>query len=343
MPGEVAGGARCEHGQAGRHAPVPGHEPHGRWPTASAVMGQELLNPPTVEGWHTGKEWIDGGTLNDRVNFAVDHMADLGNPGVQEVVARLRTNGDTVPPEEFVDRVLELTGPIDAGAKTRDGLMEYAESGGELAFSTPDEAAESEARVGRMLQLVVASREVPVRRRNGGGPPVHRRSRAWRKTVTTAKTPVLVSRPAVGRQRLHEHADSVHERPLYHDSSRPKVGIPAGQGAADETTTFGWHPSSAATQGHVRRRATVADRAGDRLPELQPVALQGHGHLAHMRARSRSAPRAGLAVRYARDRPQRQGERPDRRSTSGKRPAPGRWRPRACPITSRWATSRTTG
>ena len=31
-------------------------------------MGQELLNPPTVEGWHTGREWIyvtDWG--NDRV------------------------------------------------------------------------------------------------------------------------------------------------------------------------------------------------------------------------------------------------------------------------------------
>ncbi len=126
---------------------------------ASAVMGQHLLNPPTVEGWHTGKEWIDGGTLNDRVNFAVDHIADLDNPGVQDVIARLRSNGDTVPPEEFVDRVLELTGPIEAGEETRDGLMEYAESCGELTFRTAEETAESTARVGRMLQLVVASRE----------------------------------------------------------------------------------------------------------------------------------------------------------------------------------------
>ena len=126
---------------------------------ASAVMGQHLLNPPTVEGWHTGKEWIDGGTLNDRVNFAVDHVADPGNPGVREMVARLRTNGDTVPPEEFVDRVLDLIGPIEAGDETRGGLMEYAEVGGDLAFGTADEEAESSARVVRMLQLVVASRE----------------------------------------------------------------------------------------------------------------------------------------------------------------------------------------
>ncbi|GIT02316.1 MAG: hypothetical protein CM1200mP27_09410 [Chloroflexota bacterium] len=26
-------------------------------------MGQDLLNPPSVEGWHTGEEWIDSGNL----------------------------------------------------------------------------------------------------------------------------------------------------------------------------------------------------------------------------------------------------------------------------------------
>jgi len=27
-------------------------------------MGQDLMNPPTVEGWHTGREWIDSGTFH---------------------------------------------------------------------------------------------------------------------------------------------------------------------------------------------------------------------------------------------------------------------------------------
>ena len=35
---------------------------------ALTVMGQSLLNPPTVEGWHTGSEWIDSGTLSERIN-----------------------------------------------------------------------------------------------------------------------------------------------------------------------------------------------------------------------------------------------------------------------------------
>ena len=44
----------------------------GTLSTTVANMGQAVLTPPTVEGWHTGKEWIDAGTLNERVNFAVD-------------------------------------------------------------------------------------------------------------------------------------------------------------------------------------------------------------------------------------------------------------------------------
>ncbi|MBI4305546.1 MAG: DUF1800 domain-containing protein, partial [Chloroflexi bacterium] len=43
-------------------------------PRASAVMGQELINPPTVEGWHTGREWIDSGFLIERVNFTADRL-----------------------------------------------------------------------------------------------------------------------------------------------------------------------------------------------------------------------------------------------------------------------------
>ena len=39
-------------------------------------QGQELLNPPSVESWHTGGEWIDGGALVRRVNFAAGLMGD---------------------------------------------------------------------------------------------------------------------------------------------------------------------------------------------------------------------------------------------------------------------------
>ena len=46
-------------------------------------MGQDLANPPTVEGWHTGKEWIDSGTLVERINFTADQMGNTNLPGIR--------------------------------------------------------------------------------------------------------------------------------------------------------------------------------------------------------------------------------------------------------------------
>ena len=45
------------------------------------TMGQDLLNPPTVEGWHTGGEWINSGALINRVNFVADRLGDTSSPG----------------------------------------------------------------------------------------------------------------------------------------------------------------------------------------------------------------------------------------------------------------------
>jgi uncharacterized protein (DUF1800 family) len=128
------------------------------WQSAS-VMGQELLNPPTVEGWHTGREWIDGGTLNERVNFAVNEVADAGKPGIRALVDRLKAEGPSISEDRFVDRCLDLLGPVEAGDETRRALLRYAESGGALELGDEADQQESTARIVRMAQLIVASRE----------------------------------------------------------------------------------------------------------------------------------------------------------------------------------------
>ena len=126
---------------------------------APGLMGQDLMNPPTVEGWHTGKEWIDGGTLNQRVNFAVNQLADLAKPGVRDIIDRLAADGAPVSPERFVERCLDLVGPVDAGEETRAGLLNFAGNGGDLRFDTEEEREHSAARIVRMLQLIAATRE----------------------------------------------------------------------------------------------------------------------------------------------------------------------------------------
>ena len=48
-------------------------------------MGMDLMNPPTVEGWHTGREWIDSGTLVERINYATDLLGNTELAGGQVV------------------------------------------------------------------------------------------------------------------------------------------------------------------------------------------------------------------------------------------------------------------
>jgi hypothetical protein len=124
---------------------------------AALLMGQKLMDPPSVEGWHTGKEWLDAGTLTERVNFAVEQMMDTSKPGVAFIVDRVAAGGDASP-DEFVDRCLDLCGPLEVSADTRETLVDFAQQDGPLSFSngTSDEAR---ARIGRMVQLIVAAPE----------------------------------------------------------------------------------------------------------------------------------------------------------------------------------------
>ncbi|MCC6175825.1 MAG: DUF1800 domain-containing protein [Chloroflexi bacterium] len=126
---------------------------------ASRVMGQTLMDPPTVEGWHTGKEWIDGGTLTERVNFAVGQVKDISKPGIQYIIRRLSASGQPVTPAELVERCLDLAGPIEVSEPTHRALLDFAESGGNLTFDTDEERAKSEERIGRTITLIAASRE----------------------------------------------------------------------------------------------------------------------------------------------------------------------------------------
>ena len=106
----------------------------------TVAMGQDLLNPPSVEGWHTGKEWIDSGTLVERINFVASQVGNLDLPGVKLIVDRMSDGTSTMSPEEFVEGCLDLIGPAQVGEKTREALIEHAKRGGEIRRSTEEEA-----------------------------------------------------------------------------------------------------------------------------------------------------------------------------------------------------------
>ena len=133
----------------------------GLFPIAMEMgyMGQDILNPPTVEGWHTGREWIDSGTLVERVNFVADQVGNIDMPGVRAIIDRLSAQKDTTSPEGFVDGCLDLMGPLQVAEKTRDSLLAHVKQVGPLCLDTEEERRSFSRRVGEMLQMIVASAE----------------------------------------------------------------------------------------------------------------------------------------------------------------------------------------
>ena len=139
----------------GYELPRPGY---GDLSMQPAYMGQDLLNPPSVEGWHTGPEWINSGSLMARINFVAGLVGDPSLPGVRAIIDRLKAKG-TLSPEQLVDGCLDLLGPVEVGAETRHELVAQAKEWGQTGWASETSAKTADKRVGEMLQLIVATRE----------------------------------------------------------------------------------------------------------------------------------------------------------------------------------------
>ena len=122
-------------------------------------MGMDLMNPPTVEGWHTGHEWIDSGTLVERINFAADYLGRTELPGVQSMISKLMAQGDSLSPEQFVDSCADLVGCLNLTEDTRDQLIAHAGRGGNLTHNSDAERAEFTRRSGEMFQIIASTSE----------------------------------------------------------------------------------------------------------------------------------------------------------------------------------------
>ena len=122
-------------------------------------MGMDLMNPPTVEGWHTGREWIDSGTLVERINYASDLLGNTDLPGVRSLVNRLKARGATLSPESFVDGCLDLIGPMVVDNETRNELVAHTQRGGEVRHGSSSEDSEFSRRTGEMFQMIASTAE----------------------------------------------------------------------------------------------------------------------------------------------------------------------------------------
>jgi hypothetical protein len=152
-PAEVVAGTLRLVG--GYELPKPGY---GSLSMQPSYMGQDLLNPPSVEGWHTGQEWINSGSLMARINFVAEQVGNTSLPGVRSIINRLKAKG-AMDADQLVDSCLDLLGPVEIGPDTRQELTDQAKKWGSISWDSDAAAQVAAKRASEMLQLIVATRE----------------------------------------------------------------------------------------------------------------------------------------------------------------------------------------
>ena len=88
-----------------------------------AYMGQALSDPPSVEGWHEGTEWIDTGTLMERINFASATLGNINHKGINDLVNEIKkSTSDITPNEKLVQTCANNIGLIELSDDSLDSI-----------------------------------------------------------------------------------------------------------------------------------------------------------------------------------------------------------------------------
>jgi uncharacterized protein (DUF1800 family) len=128
----------------------------------AGYMGQDILDPPSVEGWHTGKEWINSGSLVARINFVAGMVSNPEHKGVRDIIDRVVAEPAAASPEGLVDSTLKYMGMVEVGDDTRRELVEYARGASPIAVNEGGNGSgngSGDAAVMEMMSLIAATRE----------------------------------------------------------------------------------------------------------------------------------------------------------------------------------------
>jgi len=127
----------------------------------SDYMGQALCNPPSVEGWHTGEEWISSGALVDRVNFASQHIGNPDNDGVKHIVDRIRTDlrDDAHTVGELIESCGNSVGITRISEDTIEGVLDLFSQEEVQVKGKDAKILIEDGTILRVLEFMVSSRE----------------------------------------------------------------------------------------------------------------------------------------------------------------------------------------
>ena len=120
-------------------------------------MGQQLLNPPSVEGWHQGLEWIETGSLTERVNFASQHLGDLSKPGVRRIVQNvIDDEGESISAEVCVDKCLDQLGAIQTSQYIYNTLVEFAQENGIPSINLLKNKEKAAKKISELISVIAS-------------------------------------------------------------------------------------------------------------------------------------------------------------------------------------------
>ena len=86
-------------------------------------MGQQLLEPPDVNGWELGRGWFSSGAMLARMNFAAQIAAN------QRFNLRDTLRGTVSTPDDVVGAVLDRLTPSEYSGEGYRALLDYAHAG----------------------------------------------------------------------------------------------------------------------------------------------------------------------------------------------------------------------
>ena len=117
--------------------------------TPLANMGQQLFEPPDVNGWELGPGWFSSGSMLARMNFAAQLTTN------QKFNLRDAFRGHVNSPEDVVAHALDRLTPPEYDSTSYGAIVEYATAGG--AWNGSD--AQIATKASGVVHLIVGSGE----------------------------------------------------------------------------------------------------------------------------------------------------------------------------------------
>ena len=110
-------------------------------------MGQQLFEPPDVNGWELGPGWFSSGAMLARMNFAAQLATN------QKFNLRDAFRGHATSAEEIVSHAFDRLTPSEYGAGAYGALVDYASAGGQWTGSDTQVATKASG----VVHLIVGS------------------------------------------------------------------------------------------------------------------------------------------------------------------------------------------